>query len=391
MEYAPNGELFEYIVSKKRLSEKEAAKFYLEILNGIEYLHSLNIVHRSLISIFILKNKPRDLKPENLLLDENNSIKIVDFGLGNLYQDGQLLQTACGSPCYAAPEMIAGKKYKGVETDVWSSGIILFAMICGYLPFEDKITTKLYEKIMKGDFVIPDYVSREAKDLLEKLLTVNPAMRIPIKKIKSHFWFARMGTKIINNEELLKSSNFIQNENFTVSEEVLEKMTQLNIKKEYIEKCLMDDKHNHITASYYLLQGKLEKEKRIKVIIENSQRIDKIEKNEKIEKIEKDERIEKHENNDKHEKNSKEETNAQEKLTDFLKKATIQSTYSTNQEKVSKNKENIPKNIDMSFNSNRNPAYILEDIGKQNNPIDFNKSFRIKSSINPRPKFASNK
>ena len=149
MEYAPNGELFEYIVSRKRLPEKEAAKFYLEILNGIEYLHSLNIVHRSLIYIFVLKNKPRELKPENFLIDENNSIKIVDFGLGNLYQDGQLLQTACGSPCYAAPEMIAGKKYKGVETDVWSSGIILFAMICGYLPFEDKITTKLYEKIMK--------------------------------------------------------------------------------------------------------------------------------------------------------------------------------------------------------------------------------------------------
>lgn len=320
-----------------------------------------------------------------MLLDENNSIKIVDFGLGNLYQDGQLLQTACGSPCYAAPEMIAGKKYRGVETDVWSSGIILFAMICGYLPFEDKITTKLYEKIMKGDFVIPDYVSREAKDLLEKLLTVNPAMRIPIKKIKSHFWFARMGTKIINNEELLKSSNFIQNENFVVNEEVLEKMTQLNIKKEYIEKCLLDDKHNHITASYYLFQSKLEKEKRIKVIIQNSQKIDQIEKNEKIERIEKDEWVEKHE------KNPKEGTNAQEKLTDFLKKATIQNTYSTNQEKVSKNKENIQKNIDMSFNSNRNPAYILEDIGKQNNPIDFNKSFRIKSNINPRPKFSNNK
>ena len=97
----------------------------------MEYLHALNIVHR-------------DLKPENLLLDHNNNIKIVDFGLSNTYSRGQTLQTACGSPCYAAPEMIAGQRYHGSRVDVWSCGVIMFALICGYLPFEDPNTTTLY-------------------------------------------------------------------------------------------------------------------------------------------------------------------------------------------------------------------------------------------------------
>jgi 5'-AMP-activated protein kinase, catalytic alpha subunit len=100
-------------------------------------MHQLNIVHR-------------DLKPENLLLDHENNIKIVDFGLSNTFTEGDTLKTACGSPCYAAPEMIAGKKYLGTQVDAWSCGIILFALICGFLPFEDPDTTELYKKILKG-------------------------------------------------------------------------------------------------------------------------------------------------------------------------------------------------------------------------------------------------
>lgn len=100
-------------------------------MSGVEYMHKLNIVHR-------------DLKPENLLLDHQNKIKIVDFGLSNTYTEKNLLETACGSPCYAAPEMIAGKKYDGIKIDAWSSGIILFALICGFLPFEDPDTSILY-------------------------------------------------------------------------------------------------------------------------------------------------------------------------------------------------------------------------------------------------------
>lgn len=131
MENAEKGELFDYIVDKGRLSEKEACKFLSQILTGVEYIHQLNFVHR-------------DLKPENLLLDKDMNIKIVDFGLSNIFFDGEKLKTACGSPCYAAPEMVAGKRYNPSCVDIWSSGIILYAMICGYLPFEDPDTSKLY-------------------------------------------------------------------------------------------------------------------------------------------------------------------------------------------------------------------------------------------------------
>ena len=111
-------------------------------------MHKLNIVHR-------------DLKPENILVDKNLRLKIVDFGLGNLYKQGEYLKTACGSPCYAAPEMIAGKSYNCLMVDIWSSGIVLFAMLCGFLPFEDSNTGVLYQKIMKGEFTIPNIISKE--------------------------------------------------------------------------------------------------------------------------------------------------------------------------------------------------------------------------------------
>ena len=117
MEYAPGGELFNYIVDKGQLSEDESKCFFKQLIYGAEYLHKIKVSHR-------------DLKPENLLLDLDHNIKIVDFGLSNRFEANSLLQTACGSPCYAPPEMIAGKKYDGAAVDVWSSGVILFVMIC---------------------------------------------------------------------------------------------------------------------------------------------------------------------------------------------------------------------------------------------------------------------
>lgn len=131
MEYVSGGELFDYIVKKQKLTEQEACKYFQQIICGVEYLHELGIVHR-------------DLKPENLLLDYQNNLKLVDFGLSNTYKPGETLKTACGSPCYAAPEMIEGKNYYGSRVDIWSCGVILFAMVAGYLPFEDKDTSKLY-------------------------------------------------------------------------------------------------------------------------------------------------------------------------------------------------------------------------------------------------------
>ena len=179
MEYARGGELFEHIVTHKRIRENDAKRLMRQILSGVEYLHKLRICHR-------------DLKPENLLLDDYNNIKIVDFGLSNCYKLHEKLQTACGSPCYAAPEMVAGKKYNGLQTDIWSCGVILFAMVCGYLPFEDPKTNLLYKKIINCDYTIPDFVSAECTDLIKRILDTNPQTRLTLAEIRSHAWFSQM-------------------------------------------------------------------------------------------------------------------------------------------------------------------------------------------------------
>lgn len=148
MEMADGGELFDYIVSRNRLTERQACRIYQQLISGIEYLSKVKVVHR-------------DLKPENLLLDKNRNVKIVDFGLSNIWRNEEMLKTACGSPCYAAPEMIAGKYYHGTAVDIWSSGVILYAMMCGYLPFEDPNTAKLYKKIVAGQYEIPKFISEQ--------------------------------------------------------------------------------------------------------------------------------------------------------------------------------------------------------------------------------------
>lgn len=131
----------------------------------------------------------RDLKPENLLLDQEGNIKLVDFGLSNTYKPGETLKTACGSPCYAAPEMIAGERYYGSRVDIWSCGVIFYAMICGFLPFEDPDTAKLYRKILSGEYYLPKFVSAEARDLLKNVLNTDPDERYTEKQIKQHPWF----------------------------------------------------------------------------------------------------------------------------------------------------------------------------------------------------------
>jgi 5'-AMP-activated protein kinase catalytic alpha subunit len=176
MEFCQGGELFDHIVKRTKLHEIEACMFYQQIIDGIEYIHKQKIVHR-------------DLKPENLLLHERKKIKIVDFGLSNTYLNDDTLKTACGSPCYAAPEMIAGKRYKGLKVDIWSSGVVLFAMICGYLPFEDPQTSKLYKKILNCEMTIPKFVSNDGRDFLKKILNVDPEERVDIEAIRHHKWF----------------------------------------------------------------------------------------------------------------------------------------------------------------------------------------------------------
>ncbi|MBA0831568.1 hypothetical protein Goarm_016027 [Gossypium armourianum] len=133
-EYAESGDLFDYIVQKRRLKEDEARKLFQQIISGVEYCHRCMVVHR-------------DLKPENLLLDSNFNVKIADFGFSNIMRDGHFLKTSCGSPNYAAPEIVSGKLYAGPEVDAWSCGVILYALLSGTLPFEDESFHNLYKKI----------------------------------------------------------------------------------------------------------------------------------------------------------------------------------------------------------------------------------------------------
>ena len=230
MELAESGELFKYIVSKHRLSEHESSKYLNQILSGLEYLQKIRIVHR-------------DLKPENLLLDHKKNIKIVDFGLSNLYQQGEMLKTACGSPCYAAPEMIAGKRYHGEQVDIWSCGVILFAMLCGYLPFEDSNTSNLYKKILAGDFKLPNWLSPEACDLLRKILVTDPEKRFTIEKIRAHPWFLK-NTTANDIYTADKSENY---------DSLFTQLTILGFNSQHIRESLIIGKHNSGTAAYRIM------------------------------------------------------------------------------------------------------------------------------------------
>ena len=239
MEYVQGKELFDYIVSKKRLSEIEACNFYQQIISGVEYLGKIRVVHR-------------DLKPENLLLDNKKNLKIVDFGLSNIYPNNELLKTACGSPCYAAPEMINGELYKGLGADIWSSGIVLYAMLCGYLPFEDADNEILYKKITDGKFKTPKYLSENCKDILHRILNVDPEKRYTIKQIKKHPWFNLINPRINMSEGLLLNVNIVP-----IDEKIIDEMeNKFKFKKDEIRANLISNNHNHTTTTYYLLLSK---------------------------------------------------------------------------------------------------------------------------------------
>mmetsp|Transcript_29035 Transcript_29035/g.51943 ORF Transcript_29035/g.51943 Transcript_29035/m.51943 type:complete len:477 (+) Transcript_29035:2223-3653(+) len=236
MEYASGGELFDFIVARNRVTELEACRLFLQILSGVEYLHNLRIAHR-------------DLKPENLLLDRNQSIKIVDFGLSNTYEPEGLLKTACGSPCYAAPEMIAGKKYGGLKADIWSCGVILYALVCGYLPFEDSNTAVLYKKIMQGDFKCPAFISDSVRELISAVLNIDPVKRLSIDEIRGHPWCSR-------SEHVVSTGIVVGRDQMPIHHGVLRQLETYGFNLEHAEKCILANRHNHVTTTYYLLLNK---------------------------------------------------------------------------------------------------------------------------------------
>ena len=191
MEYCEEGELFNYIVEKNNLTDSESAFFYYQLINAIEYLHLNGIAHR-------------DLKPENILLGENNLIKIIDFGLSNYFDENKLLSTPCGSPYYASPEMIRGENYNGADNDIWETGIILYAMLCGYLPFENSPNAKdnkiLFKKILSLKLDYPNFLTDSSVDLLKRILVADPKERIKIDQIKNHSFYLK-GKKVFEQKQ----------------------------------------------------------------------------------------------------------------------------------------------------------------------------------------------
>jgi serine/threonine protein kinase len=147
--------------------------FFRQILSAVHYCHQNSVIHR-------------DLKPENMLLDSNKNIKLIDFGFGNTYHSDTQLETYCGSPFYAAPEMIKGQPYCGPEVDVWSLGVIMFALLAGRLPFESPVIRDLYDEIGKGHYDTPSHFSPLAKQLIKRMLTVDPARRATMEEILAH-------------------------------------------------------------------------------------------------------------------------------------------------------------------------------------------------------------
>lgn len=174
MEYMSGGELYN-IVESHKISEEQAKEFFNQILMGIEHVHMKGFAHR-------------DIKPENILLDSSGAIKIGDFGLSNYLLDGKFLKTRCGSPNYAAPELIQGEKYCGTEVDIWSLGVVLYALNSNTLPFDDPSIPVTFNLIKQGIYRVPSYFSEELKDLIARMLCVDPLMRINLNQIKEHPW-----------------------------------------------------------------------------------------------------------------------------------------------------------------------------------------------------------
>ncbi|XP_068664241.1 CBL-interacting protein kinase 1-like [Aristolochia californica] len=181
LEYVTGGELFDKISLKGRLNETEGRKLFQQLIDAVSYCHDKGVFHR-------------DLKPENVLLDAQGNLKMSDFGLSALpqhFRDDGLLHTTCGSPNYVAPEVLANKGYDGATSDIWSCGVILYVILTGYLPFDDRNLAVLYHKIFKGETQIPKWLSPGARNMIRRILDPNPRTRLTIAQIKADEWFTQ--------------------------------------------------------------------------------------------------------------------------------------------------------------------------------------------------------
>lgn len=233
MEYASGGEVFDYLVAHGRMKEKEARSKFRQIVSAVQYCHQKHIVHR-------------DLKAENLLLDGDMNIKIADFGFSNEFVPGNKLDTFCGSPPYAAPELFQGKKYDGPEVDVWSLGVILYTLVSGSLPFDGQNLKELRERVLRGKYRIPFYMSTDCENLLKKFLVLNPTKRASLETIMKDRW-NNMGYE----DRDLKP--YVEPPKDLLDSKRIEIMVNMGYNRKDIEDSITHQKYDDIQATYLLL------------------------------------------------------------------------------------------------------------------------------------------
>ncbi|XP_021704676.1 MAP/microtubule affinity-regulating kinase 3 isoform X20 [Aedes aegypti] len=239
MEYASGGEVFDYLVLHGRMKEKEARAKFRQIVSAVQYCHQKRIIHR-------------DLKAENLLLDSEMNIKIADFGFSNQFTPGSKLDTFCGSPPYAAPELFQGRKYDGPEVDVWSLGVILYTLVSGSLPFDGATLRELRERVLRGKYRIPFYMSTDCENLLKKFLVLNPAKRASLESIMKDKWM-NMGyeddelTPYVEPKPDLKDQKRIGK---------TEALVAMGYNRQDIEESLTFTRYDDVFATYLLLGRK---------------------------------------------------------------------------------------------------------------------------------------
>ena len=259
MEFASGGDLCKYVRDCKRLSESESHRIFCQILSGLKHCHAKGIVHR-------------DIKLDNILLDSNKNVKIVDFGFSVPFEQDQLLKKACGSPSYAAPEIVSRKQYSPTPVDVWSFGVVLYAMLCGYFPFQGANSQELCRKIVKGKFDLPSWVPEPCKDLIRCMLTVDPVQRITVDNVALHPWVARSsgpapppvasfaprlecgnGKQTVDWEGSDDSVGGIGLVGVQPDETTLDAVEELGFQKAYAEFSVRRGGHNSATVAYWLL------------------------------------------------------------------------------------------------------------------------------------------
>ena len=242
-EFCEGGDLYNYISTRGHLSERQSCKFFHEIIEALSYLHSQQIAHR-------------DIKPENFLLDTSGksiSLKLIDFGISSNYK-GNLLETSCGTSAFAAPEMYVGGQYNGLLCDIWSSGIVLYAMLFGYLPFGDENEINNIKNIVSGNYEIPEEASDDLRDLLTHIIEVEPDKRYNLEQIKSHKWYNSVKVESI-------PGLIIDKYKIPVDERIVSVCEAYGFEKDKITESVSENYYDNNTSIYYIILNKFIRER----------------------------------------------------------------------------------------------------------------------------------